>query len=308
MKMLRRLLITSLAAGMLLTGMSGPTLADALTPVVVFPAFHFTILEVKVKNQSVFPECPASGKFEDWFLNPSPNPAFNQVCRDELLTLVIDPDAAKPMAQRFSNQPGVDVKVKRYGDIESSPLYEPLYAFLEAAGYELNVNICVAGYDSRLTPDINGFLGRTMALIEETYYQNNEAPVYFELFQDANLPVVEELAGFYTGFVQFAPPFFFHVDVYAVKGSGFETVVGIELQDLPVGRVVDELTLFFTRPNGDANQEDITNDAIDVWQAMPCFRFELTDNVGVDRFALASDAAVLQQLLTNLQRAKSVCL
>jgi lysophospholipase-3 len=30
----------------------------------------------------------------------------------------------------------------------------------------------VAGHDSRLTPDIDGFLERTIALIEETYYQN----------------------------------------------------------------------------------------------------------------------------------------
>ena len=97
MKMLRRLLITSLAAGMLLTGMSGPTLADTRTPVVVFPAFHFTILEVKVKNQSVFPECPALGKFEDWFLNPS--------CEVKLFKLVLMIDVSSSLKQTKMKTP-----------------------------------------------------------------------------------------------------------------------------------------------------------------------------------------------------------
>ena len=41
---------------------------DARTPVVLFPAFHFTKLLVTVRNQSVDPACPRSGSFEDWFL------------------------------------------------------------------------------------------------------------------------------------------------------------------------------------------------------------------------------------------------
>jgi lysophospholipase-3 len=277
------------------------------------------------------------------------------------------------------------------------------------------MNIRVAGYDSRLTPDMDGFLERTIALIEETYYQNGNTPVhlvghsngplyaqfllthtsqawkdqfihgftpiagncpgqgffyplYFtglniidftfptnaanaassatmyqthpssymssadpavfhnqevvvqtvqpskaytpkdniKLFRDAGLSLARELAGFYVGFVKFAPPFFPNVDVYAEKGSGIETAVGLELQDLTVGQVVDASTVFFTR-NGDINQEDITNDAIQVWENMPCFRFEFTDNVGVDHFSLPSDTAVLQRLLANLQRSKSIC-
>ena len=59
--------------------------------------------------------------------------------------------------------------------------------------------------------------------------------------------------------------------------------------------------------DGDANQEDLTNDAVEVWQTMPCFRFEITDNVGVDHFAIASDPGVLDRLLANLGRPKSVC-
>jgi len=128
-----------------------------------------------------------------------------------------------------------------------------------------------------------------------------------QLFQDAGFTLAQELAAFYIGFVKFAQPAFFpNVDVYAEKGSGIQTAVGLELQDLSVGQVVTASTVFFFR-DGDINQEDITNDAIHVWAAMPCFRFEFTDNVGVDHFSLPSDTAVLQRLLTNLQRTKSVC-
>ena len=415
MKTATSLLVETCVAWMLVLAIPGPVLAGTLTPVVVFPAFHFTILEVKVKHQSVFPECPTSGQFEDWFLNPNPSPEFSQVCRDKLLTLVVDPNSSTPMSERFSNQPGVKVRVKHYGNTESAPFYEPLYAFLEEHGYVRNVNIRVAGYDARLTPDIDDFVRQTRALIEETYYQNGNIPVhlvghsngplyaqyllthttqawknqfihgftpiagnwpgqgllyalYFtglniidftfptnaanaassaamyrthpssymssadpaifgnqevvvavqggteytpqdndQLFQDAGFTLAQELAAFYIGFVKFAQPAFFpNVDVYAEKGSGIQTAVGLELQDLSVGQVVTASTVFFFR-DGDINQEDITNDAIHVWAAMPCFRFEFTDNVGVDHFSLPSDTAVLQRLLTNLQRTKSVC-
>ena len=130
-----------------------------------------------------------------------------------------------------------------------------------------------------------------------------------KLFRDAGLSLAQEPAAFYIGFVQFAKPTFFpNVDVYAEKGSGIPTAVGLVLQDLSVGQVVDtsDPDIFILR-DGDITQEDITNDAILVWEAMLCFRFEFTDNVGVDHFSLPSDTAVLQRLLNNLQRPKSVC-
>ncbi len=412
------LLAATFVAWMLVTMMPGPTLANPLTPVVVFPGFHISKLEVKVQNQSVAPECPTSGTFEVWFRNNSPNTEFSQVCQDKLLTLVVDTDDSKPMRERFSNQPGVTVELKNFGQTQSAPFYEPLYAFLEAAGYIRNVNIRVAGYDSRLTPDIDDFLKRTIALIEETYYQNGNTPVhlvghsngplyaqfllthtrqawknrfihgftpiagnwagqgffypvYFtglnvidftfptdaanaassatmyqthpssymsaadptvfhnqevvvqsvqpsttytpkdnrKLFRDAGLTTARELAAFYVGFVQFAKRRVFpNVDVYVEKGSGIPTVVGLVLQDLSVGQVVDvsDPDIFILR-DADINQEDITNDAILVWAAMRCFRFEFTDNVGVNHLRLARDTAVLQRLLANLQRPKSVC-
>ena len=39
--------------------------SDGLTPIVLFPAWHFTRLEVTVHNQHVDPNCPGSGTFED---------------------------------------------------------------------------------------------------------------------------------------------------------------------------------------------------------------------------------------------------
>jgi lecithin-cholesterol acyltransferase len=385
-----------------------------LTPVVVFPAFHFTKLLVNANNQTVAPECPASGSFEDWYQNDNPGTEFGQVCQDKLLTMVYNPSASVPMPERFSNQPGVTVEILDFGMTESAPYYEPLYAFLEDAGYTRNANIRVAGYDSRTTPDMDGFLERTIALIEETYHQNQDTPVhlvahsngplyahyllthtsqswknkyihgfspfagnwpgqgllypayfiglnithfsfpedpanaassaamyqshpssymsssdpkvfgsqevvmqagnkeytpadYEELFEDAGLPLSAELASYYIGFVKFRRPAFFpKVDVYAEKGSGIETMVGVGLQDLRVGQMFSEATAVFTR-DGDGNQEDLTNDSIQVWEKMHCFRFSLTDNPGVDHFTLTRDEGVLQRLLNNLRRERSRC-
>jgi lysophospholipase-3 len=285
---------------------------------------------------------------------------------------------------------------------------------LEGAGYERNQNIRVAGYDSRLTPDIGNFLKRAIKLIEKTYHQNGDTPVhlighsngplytqfllthttqawkdkfihgftpfagnwpgqglfypvyftglnvadfgfptdpanaassalmyqshpssymsssdpaifhnqevvvrtpgrdytpqdYPDLFQDAGLTLSQELAAYYIGFVEFADPAHFpNVDIYAEKGSGIETAVGLELPDLTVGQLAGNPPSFIIRL-GDINQEDITNDSVQVWENMTCFRFELTDNPGVNHFELVSKPEILQRLLVNLQRPKSVC-
>lgn len=383
-------------------------------PVVVFPAFHFTKLQVHVHGQTVAPECPAHGFFQDWYPNGGSLAVFNQVCRDKLMTLVYDPDPTKPMSQRFSDQPGVQVTVMDYGRTESAPFYEHLYGFLEANGYERNKSIAVAGYDSRLTPDMH-FLARTKRLIEDvsaangntpvhlvghsngplyaqyllthtskewknrfihgftaiagnwpgqglfypvyftglnvrdfkfpetvenadssarmyqshpSTYMSSAAPVVFrdfvvvlrdastgvaytpkdhqQIFQDAGLSLARELAAHYIGFVKFTPPFFPNVDVNIEIGSGLETVVGAELPDLTTGQPLGAAPGFVR--DGDANQEDITNESIRVWQSMPCYRFTFNNNKGVDHFALPRDRAVLNRLLSNLQRLKSVCL
>jgi lecithin-cholesterol acyltransferase len=389
-----------------------------LTPVVIFPAYHFTRLRVEVKNQTVAPGCPANWTFEEWFGNTIPSTA-DQICQDKLLTVVYNPDPAKPMAKRFSNQPGVKVEIADFGRTASAPYYEKLYTTLEGAGYVRDLNIRVAGYDARLTPDMDGFLDRTVKLIEKTYKDNGNTPVhlvghsngplyaqyllthttqawknqyihgftplagnwpgqgllypalftglntvslafpidpanalssarmlqshpssymsaadpaifgtqetvvedlqtgiaytpadYPQLFQDAGLATAGEIAAYYIGFVKLADPANFpNVDVYAEKGSGIETWVGLKLEGLVTGQVFDTNNYpdrVFTRL-GDVNQEDITNDAIQVWQNMSCYHFELTDNPGVNHFLLPEEDSVLARLLVNLKRPKSVC-
>ena len=117
----------------------------------------------------------------------------------------------------------------------------------------------------------------------------------------------EELANHYIGFIKIGQNAFPNVDVYAEKGSGLETLVGTELPDLTVGQVLDLAnTTFYTR-DGDHNQEDITNDAIQHWAYTTCYHFSLTDTVGGDHFDLPGDPNVLNRLVFNMNQPKSVC-
>ncbi len=384
------------------------------TPIVLFPAYHFTRLLVSVHNQGVDPACPRSGSFEDFFPNPAPSATFSQVCRDELMTLSYRPHGS--WQERFRDPKGVDVSIEDFGSIASAPFYEPMFDALHAAGWTLGRNVRVAGYDARLTPDLDGFLERTKRLIEDTYRDNGKravhlvghsnGPIYAQyllthtsqawknkyihgftpiagnfpgqgsvyplaftglnvqdftfpstpenalssslmllsapssymsmadprifdskeivvedgstgrdytpsdfrkLFSDAGLPVARELAEHYIGFVRFADPAHFpNVDVYAEKGSGIDTVVGIGLHSLTPGQLLDASTPFFTR-DGDVNQEDLTNDAVGAWSAMHCWHFGLTDNSGVDHFSLPSDPALLTRLIADAQAPRSHC-
>src|SRR5204863_9998801 len=127
------------------------------------------------------------------------------------------------------------------------------------------------------------------------------------LFADAGLPTALQLAEHYIGFVQFADPAHFpNVDVYAEKGSGIDTVVGIGLHSLAPGQLLDASTPFFTR-DGDVNQEDVTNDAVGAWTAMHCWHFSLTDNPGVDHFSLPNSAPLLARLVADANAPRSHC-
>lgn len=388
----------------------------ALTPVVLFPAFHFTKLAVTVRDQTAARRCPRSGTFEDWYQNPHPGRVFSQVCRDELLTLRYNPNPSLPMPERFSNQAGVTVSIIDYGKTASAPFYQTMYRTLEKAGYTADKNIRVAGYDARLTPDLGGFLPRTVRLIESTYRANGDRPVqlvghsngplyaqyllthtsrawrhkyihgftpiagnfpgqgsvysimftglnienfsyptthanavssarmflsspasymssgdpsvfgrtevvfvdkatgvkytpadFQRLFTDAHLTDALQIAKYYVGFVKFRDPADFpDVDVSAERGSGIPTVVGAVLPNLKVGQIVTAKTRLLMR-DGDINQEDTTNTAIDVWRTMRCFRFSLTDHPGVNHFSLPSNPSVLSQLIAAAERPRSRC-
>ena len=62
-----------------------------------------------------------------------------------------------------------------------------MFSSLEGVGYKRNVNIRVAGYDSRLSPDLDDFLESTINLIEETYNDNTGRPVHFLAYSQGNL-------------------------------------------------------------------------------------------------------------------------
>jgi lecithin-cholesterol acyltransferase len=417
----RTLLLTPLAALiaavalMVPSGTAARATKPRLTPVVLFPAFHLTRLRVTVRNQTADPACPRSGSFEDFFQNRHPGGRFSQVCRDKLMTLRYSANPMLSMPRRFSNQPGVTVSVIDYGKTDSAPSYQPMYRALERAGYTANVNIRIAGYDARLTPDQGGFLPRAISLIEQTYRSNGDRPVelvghsngplyaqyllthtsrawrhkyihgfspiagnfpgqgslysiiftglnienfsypktranavssarmyltspatymsaadpavfghrevvlrnsstsvsytpadYRRLFADAHLPVAGQIADYYIGFVKFSTPRNFpYVDVTAEKGSGIPTVVGAVLPSFKVGQLVKPSALL--QRSGDINQEDITNNAVRVWKAMPCFRSTLTDNPRVNHFALPVNRKVLARLIANVQRPRSRC-
>jgi lecithin-cholesterol acyltransferase len=408
--------LCALAAAIWLMPTRSASASEPLTPVVLFPAFHFTKLKVTVHDQTAAPGCPRSGSFEDWYQNPHPSTSFSQVCRDELMTLRYDADPRLPMPRRFSEQRGVNVRIIGYGTTGSAPFYEPMYRALQAAGYTPAENIRVAGYDARLTPDLGGFLPRTIRLIEQTYRDNGDRPVQLvghsngplyaqyllthttrawrqkyihgftpiagnfpgqgslysivftglniedfsypvthanavssarmylsspasymsaadpavfgrsevvlknaatgvsytpadneRLFSDAHLPAALAIAKYYIGLVKFrAPTDFPDVDVTAQRGSGIPTVVGAVLPNLEVGQLVTPSTVFLTK-DGDINQEDTTNTAINVWSAMPCYRFSLTDHPGVNHFALPSDPRVLERLIAATRRPRSSC-
>lgn len=141
------------------------TSTAARTPVVVFPAFHFTKLQVNVVRQSSQSGCPTTGYFENWYQNDTTS-SFSQICQDKLMTFRYDPNPLKPMAERFSDQPGVRVEIKGYGRTESAPFYEPLYDALEERGYVRNKDIRVAGVDHLSLAGAPAVLGRLVGNLQ----------------------------------------------------------------------------------------------------------------------------------------------
>src|SRR5438105_1585498 len=114
-----RLLLAMFLALAVLPSSAATAASPSVTPIVLFPAYHLTRLSVDVRNQQVAPGCPRSGMFEYWFMNPEDS-GFSQSCQDQLLTLRYAADSDLPMAERFSNQPGVTVTIPDYGRTQSA--------------------------------------------------------------------------------------------------------------------------------------------------------------------------------------------
>ncbi len=150
--------------------------ATARTPVVFFPGYGTTILQVSVHDQTTVKGCPASGMYQDG-IPANLGTTFSQVCRDELITPRWSHNAKLPWPQRLSLPPGVRITIPNYGQTSSAPVYSGFYAALENAGYTAGRNLVVAGYNFLLTPDLGGFLPRTKRLIVQTWRRNGRRPV-----------------------------------------------------------------------------------------------------------------------------------
>jgi lecithin-cholesterol acyltransferase len=155
---------------------AGAAAAAPRTPVVFFPGYGTTILQVTVHDQTTVKGCPASGAYQDG-IPANVGTTFSQVCRDELITPRWSRNATLPWSERFSLPPGVKITIPNYSQTSSAPVYNPLFTALENAGYTADRNLVVAGYNFLLTPDLGGFLLRTKRLIERTWRRNGRTPV-----------------------------------------------------------------------------------------------------------------------------------
>jgi lecithin-cholesterol acyltransferase len=245
---------TIAVAPMPIVASAGHGSSSERTPIVLFPAWHFTRLTVSVHNQRVDQNCPRSGTFEDLVLF-DPGLPFSQVCRDELLTLRYNPDRHKPVRQRFSEQRGVTVTIADYGLTSSAPAYEPMYQALEAAGYTREHDIRVAGYDARLTPDMGGFLERSKRLIETTYRENGSRPVH--LVGHSNGPIYVQYLLTHTSqewrdkYIQGFTPL---AGNFPGQGLGYALMfVGVNISDLGFPatpeNAISSATMFLSHPS-----------------------------------------------------------
>ena len=182
-----RLSLAAIAAAVtFVLASSSAVAAVPRTPVVFFPGYGTTVLRVTVHNQTAVRGCPRSGAFEDG-IPANVGTTFSQVCRDELITPRWKSNPRLSFPKRFSLPPGVKVSIPHYGQTASAPVYNAFYAALEAAGYKAGRNLVVAGYDFRLTPDLDEFLSRTKRLIVRTWRLNHKRPV--RLVGHSNGPV-----------------------------------------------------------------------------------------------------------------------
>src|SRR4051794_34361618 len=150
--------------------------ALALAPIVFFPGYGTTNLKVTVSGQTAVAGCAASGTFEDG-IGAAPGDTYDQGCRDELLTPRYEADPRLAFPKRISLPPGVKVTIPDYGATATAPVYTQLFDALEKAGYVDGMDLRVAGYNFRLTPDLGGFMKRTVRLIESTYRATGGRPV-----------------------------------------------------------------------------------------------------------------------------------
>jgi lysophospholipase-3 len=173
---LRRLSVIVATSAAVALGSASADAAAPGAPVVFFPGYGTTVLKVTVQSQPAVRGCPRSGTYQDG-IPADVGTMFSQACRDKLITPRWKLHARRPFPKRFSLPPGVTVSIPSYGKTASTPVYASLFAALENAGYRAGRDLVVAGYNFRLTPDLDGFLARTKRLIVRTWRRNGKRPV-----------------------------------------------------------------------------------------------------------------------------------
>jgi len=158
--------------------------SDTLRPVVIVPSFIGNQLQLKLENYS--PQHFWCFRNEDWFTIWVDDfellPLFEQ-CAMEYVSLNYDPDT-----KYVVSPPGISMRPSDYGGVggiayidvqERTPIWNGVITLLQELGYTIGTNIRSAPYDWRMGPKhwINSSFPQLKALIEETYYMNNNTSV-----------------------------------------------------------------------------------------------------------------------------------
>lgn len=154
-----------------------------------------------------------------------------------------------------------------------------------------------------------GYFGSSEVVVKNATTGRGFTPADFpELLRRMRRSWAIPIARHYLGFVPFSGPADAPgVDTSVEVGWGLPTPIGVVLPTLRSGQVLDVASSPFLLATGDLNQEDTTNEAAQVWGAMPCHRFRFTGNLFVRHDLLPQDPGVVTRLLADLEAPPSAC-
>lgn len=162
--------------------------AEAKPPVVFFPGYGLSVMQVTVEGQTAFPSCPGSGNYSLHYQSPSTQNGFDLTCMTQLLTL-----SYNNITRSFSNVPGVTPMLQDFGSAACAPFYEPFFTALRDDGWTDNVDLFGACYDWRMAPNVDAiagsnFVANVTSLVTNAYLNNNNQKVY--LIGHSNGPIM----------------------------------------------------------------------------------------------------------------------
>jgi lecithin-cholesterol acyltransferase len=162
--------------------------AEAKPPVVFFPGYGLSVMQVTVEGQTAYPSCPASGNYSLHYQAASSQNGFDITCMTQLLTL-----SYNNITGAFSNVPGVTPILQDFGSVACAPFYEPFFNALRDDGWTDNVDLFGGCYDWRMAPNVNAiagsnFVANMTTLVTNAYQNNNNQKVY--LIGHSNGPIM----------------------------------------------------------------------------------------------------------------------